>query len=127
MKLLRRWKILGALLVAAILLSVIFVWNIGAVLVAPSNRSIGGPPAGLPVENVEFPSASGATLYGWFLAGQPGQGAIVLMHGIHADRTTLVARAEFLSRAGYAVLLFDFQAHGENDSAQPQMDTDERR
>jgi alpha-beta hydrolase superfamily lysophospholipase len=114
MKLLRRWRILGALMFAAILLSIVFVWNIGAVLVAPSNHPIGKPPPGLPVENVEFPSASGATLHGWLVAGQPGQGAVVLMHGIHADRTTLAARAEFLSRAGYAVLLFDFQGHGES-------------
>ena len=118
MKLLRRWKPFGALLVAAILLGVIFLWNIGAVLVAPSNHPIGNPPAGLPVENVEFLSASGATIHGWFVAGAAGHGAVVLMHGIHADRTTLTARAEFLSRAGYTVLLFDFQGHGESPGKQ---------
>ncbi len=36
------------------------------------------------------------------------------MHGIHANRLSLVARAEFLSHAGYSVLLFDFQGHGES-------------
>jgi pimeloyl-ACP methyl ester carboxylesterase len=36
------------------------------------------------------------------------------MHGVHADRRSLTERAEFLSHAGYAVLLFDFQAHGES-------------
>ena len=114
MKLLGRLKILGALLIAAVLLGILFVWNMGAVLVAPSNHRIGMPPVGLRVENVEFPSASGATIYGWFVAGKAGQGVVVLMHGIHGDRTTLVSRAEFLSRAGYAVLLFDFQGHGES-------------
>ena len=114
MKLTRRWKILGALLLAGILLGGIFVWNIGSVLVAPSNHAISQPPASLHVENVEFPSASGATIHGWFVAGQPGKGALVLLHGVHADRVTTVARAEFLSRAGYAVLLFDFQGHGES-------------
>ena len=114
MKWLPGWKILGAFSVAAVVLSVVFVWSMGAVLTAPSNHQIGRPPTGLAVENVEFPSASGATISGWFVPGKPGRGVVVLMHGIHGDRTTLAARAEFLARAGYAVLLFDFQAHGES-------------
>jgi pimeloyl-ACP methyl ester carboxylesterase len=114
MKLTRRWKYFGALVLAGIILGAIFVWNMGSVLVSPANHSIENPPASLRAENVEFASASGATIYGWFIAGEPGKGAVVLMHGVHGDRRSLVARAEFLSRAGYAVLLFDFQAHGES-------------
>jgi alpha-beta hydrolase superfamily lysophospholipase len=114
MKLARRWRILGALAVAGILLGLILLWNVGSVLMAPANHPIGPPPPGLHAENVEFPSASGALIRGWFVAGTPGRGAVVLMHGIHADRTVLETRAEFLSQAGYAVLLFDFQAHGES-------------
>jgi alpha-beta hydrolase superfamily lysophospholipase len=114
MKLVRRWKFLGTLFIAAIILGVIFVWSMGSVLVAPANRPIGNPPASLHAQSVEFPSASGATIHGWLVAGQPGKGAVILMHGIHANRLSLVARAEFLSRAGYSVLLFDFQGHGES-------------
>lgn len=36
------------------------------------------------------------------------------MHGIRANRSQLVDHAEFLFHAGYSVLLFDFQAHGES-------------
>lgn len=36
------------------------------------------------------------------------------MHGIRANRLQLVGHARFLSHAGYSVLLFDFQAHGES-------------
>jgi pimeloyl-ACP methyl ester carboxylesterase len=36
------------------------------------------------------------------------------MHGIRANRLQLVNHAEFLFHAGYSVLLFDFQAHGES-------------
>lgn len=86
----------------------------GSTLVAPANRPVGNPPPQLHATDVEFSSASGTTIHGWFVAGEPGKGAVVLMHGVHADRTTLVPRAEFLSRAGYAVLLFDFQGHGES-------------
>jgi alpha-beta hydrolase superfamily lysophospholipase len=63
---------------------------------------------------VEFPSASGTTIHGWFVPGKSNNGAVVLMHGVHGDRRSLVARAEFLAAAGYSVLLFDFQAHGES-------------
>ena len=114
MKLTRRCKIFSALFIAAIILGVIFVWSIGGILVAPANQPIGNPPASLHVENVEFSSASGATIHGWFVAGEPGKGAIILMHGVHANRFSLVARAEFLSHAGYSILLFDFQGHGES-------------
>ncbi len=114
MKFRHRGRILAALLLGALLLGGVFVWSIGALLVSPANHPVGPPPASLRVENVAFSSGSGATIHGWFVAGQPGKGAIVLLHGVHADRTTTVARAEFLSRAGYSVLLFDFQGHGES-------------
>ena len=103
-----------ALLITGALLAVFIVWNIGGVLVAPANHAIGPPPPQQAVQAVEFASASGSQIHGWFIAGQPGRGAVVLMHGVHSDRTSLIPRAEFLSRAGYAVLLFDFQAHGES-------------
>lgn len=110
----RRLKIVGALILAATILSVILIWNIGSILVAPSNCPIGKPPENLPVQSVEFSSASGATLHGWLVAGQPGKGVVVLMHGVHANRLALVTRAQLFSHAGYSVLLFDFQSHGES-------------
>jgi pimeloyl-ACP methyl ester carboxylesterase len=114
MKFRRRLRLAGALLLALAILGAFVVWQIGGALVAPANHPIGGAPADLPVENVEFASASGAAIHGWFVPGHSGRGALVLMHGVHADRTTLVTRARFLSRAGYSVLLFDFQGHGES-------------
>ena len=118
MKLTRRWKNIGALILSGTILAALFVWGMGGVLVLPANHPIGNPPSDLHVENVTFPSASGATIHGWFVAGKPGKGAVVLMHGVHGNRMSLVARAEFLSRAGYSVLLFDFQAHGESPGKQ---------
>ena len=43
---------------------------------------------------------------------------MIIMHGVRASRLDMLARARFLSRAGYAVLLFDFQAHGESPGKQ---------
>jgi len=92
----------------------IFAWHEGTVLVAPSNGDIGPPPADLPVQSVQFVSKSGATLRGWFVPGQPDKGAVILMHGIRANRSQMTGLSEFLHRTGYSVLLFDFQAHGES-------------
>jgi uncharacterized protein len=40
------------------------------------------------------------------------------MHGFRCDRRQMLGRASFLSKAGYGVLLFDFQAHGESPGKQ---------
>jgi fermentation-respiration switch protein FrsA (DUF1100 family) len=87
---------------------------VGYLFVCPMRATIGPPPADLGATAIAFPSASGATLRGWFVPGEPGRGAMLLVHGIHADRRVMLARARFLHRAGYAVLLFDLQAHGES-------------
>ncbi len=110
----RRLKIFGALMFAAALLGAIFIWTVGGILLAPANHAVGPPPARLHAKDIQFASGSGAQVHGWLAAGQPGRGVVVLMHGIHADRRVMVARAEFLLRAGYSVLLFDFQGHGES-------------
>ena len=36
------------------------------------------------------------------------------MHGSRGDRRQMLGRATFLNQAGYSVLLFDFQAHGDS-------------
>jgi len=63
---------------------------------------------------VAFSSRSGVDIRGWLVSGQTNRGVVILQHGIHADKTTLVGRARMLAQNGYAVVLFDFQAHGES-------------
>jgi alpha-beta hydrolase superfamily lysophospholipase len=92
----------------------LFAWHEGNVLVAPSNCEIGKPPADFPIQSVQFPSSSGAIIHGWLVTGQPDKCVVILKHGIRANRLQLVDQAEFLFHAGYSVLLFDFQAHGES-------------
>ncbi len=38
----------------------------------------------------------------------------MLLHGVRADRRSMLGRAEFLHANGYSVLLVDLQAHGES-------------
>ena len=89
-------------------------WLVGSVAIAPAPAIIGAPPADLGVEPVSFPSASGSLIKGWFMTGAPKSGAVVLLHGIRANRLAMVDRARMLKANGFAVLMIDFQAHGES-------------
>ena len=96
----------------------------GLYLSRPAPAPIGPPPDSLPGgEMVAIASASGATLRGWWVpatvSGQDGakRGGVVLMHGVRANRLQMLERARVLHDQGYAVLLFDFQAHGESTGA----------
>lgn len=88
-------------------------WIFGSVFSAPHNHSV-PLPKNLAVEQVTFPSKSGAVIHGWLVETKTNRGVVILQHGVFADKSTLVERALFLSQAGYAVLLFDFQSHGES-------------
>jgi fermentation-respiration switch protein FrsA (DUF1100 family) len=90
-------------------------WLLGGALSAAVPRPIGPPPDALPgATSVSFPSASGSLIRGWFAAGRVGFGSVVLAHPVRADRRSMIGRAGFLHDAGYSVLLFDAQAHGES-------------
>jgi fermentation-respiration switch protein FrsA (DUF1100 family) len=97
--------------------AVIVTIAIGHFASAPARATIGAPPSDLPAETVTFPSPSGATLAGWFVGGKRGTGAVVLLHGVRANRSSMVRRAVMLKEAGIAALLIDFQAHGESTGA----------
>ncbi|GAB3782640.1 alpha/beta hydrolase [Dyella agri] len=105
------WFLLLALLAAFALVG---VWVAGSYLVSPVRSLIGAPPPDIPVQAVTFPDATGEPIHGWFVTGTKGRGAVLLLHGVRADRRAMIHRARFLHAAGYAVLLIDFQAAGES-------------
>jgi uncharacterized protein len=110
----RRWQWLCVTAVAGTLLAPCAgAWIFGTFYCAPSNKPV-RLPQNLAVEPVAFPSASGATLRGWLVATNASRGVVILQHGVHGSKSSLVERARFLSQAGYAILLYDFQAHGES-------------
>ena len=86
----------------------------GSRLTRSVNGPIGPPPPDLTVENVHFQSASSSEVQGWLLRGRPGAGVIILLHGVRGNRLAMVGHARFLAKAGYSVVLIDFQAHGES-------------
>jgi len=87
---------------------------VGHQLVAPAPHTIGPPPEFLGGETVKFPSRSGSTIVGWLTEGRSGDGCILLLHAIRADRRSMADRARFLRDEGYHTLCIDFQAHGES-------------
>jgi uncharacterized protein len=96
-----------------ILITVICAMFGGWLLAHPIQTRIGNPPADLEAERVTFASDSGATVHGWWCPIQNANGAVLLLPGIRANRLSMVERGRFLRRAGYSVLLIDFQATGE--------------
>ena len=86
-------------------------------LARPSQARIGIAPVALGADTVSFASRSGSTIHAWFARGESGAGAVLLLHGVGDDRRAMTERARFLHRAGYSVLLPDFQGHGESAGA----------
>lgn len=68
----------------------------------------------LPAEEVSFPSRDGTRLAGWFIPARTAAPApgIVLSHGWARSRAELLPHANFLHRAGFALLAFDYRHRG---------------
>ena len=103
----------AAILGALVLVTIAFAISVGWLLAHPVQTRIGNPPAELNAEPVTFASDSGATVHGWWCPIQNAKGTVLLLPGVRANRLSMVERARFLHRAGYSVLLIDFQATGE--------------
>lgn len=70
---------------------------------------------GLSAEEVSFQTADGLTLAGWFLpAIGNAQGTVVHFHGNAANITAHIGLVEWLPRAGYHVLMFDYRGYGQS-------------
>src|SRR6266511_711619 len=106
----KRLLVIFATLVAT---AVICVFSAGWLLAHPVQTQIGNAPGELSAEPVNCASDSGANVHGWWSPVRNSRGAVLLLPGIRANRLSMLDRARFLHRAGYSVLLIDFQATGE--------------
>jgi pimeloyl-ACP methyl ester carboxylesterase len=107
----KKW--LFALAAILLMIGIAVPFAIGWALAAPVQISVGKAPSDLDAETVEFESDSGAIVKGWWCRIVNSRGVVLLLPGIRANRLSMVDRARFLRRAGYSVLLIDFQATGE--------------
>lgn len=93
------------------------IWIAGWALSRPVQNPIGAPPADLAAKVVEITTERGAVVKAWWCP-QPGANAtVLLLPGIRANRLSMMGRARFLRRAGYSVLLLDFEGTGETQGA----------
>lgn len=86
------------------------------VFVTPKrNPNIGSPVEVSSVyEDVTLTTADGLRISGWYIPGTKPN-AIVLVHGIDANRSALLSEAKVLAEAGYHLLMIDLRAHGQSE------------
>ncbi len=107
-------------LLAALLLIVAYVglvrWIEANSAFFPS-REIHTTPAkaGVPFEEVAFPSLDGTRLAGWWMEGETGLPAVVWCHGNAGNISDRVHLAAELHRRGVPILLFDYRGYGRSE------------
>ncbi len=110
----RRVALAGLAALLALAGAALAVFVAGEVLSRPASRPVGPPPADLRAQAIALPLPNGTAVHGWLAPGQAGRGVVLLLHGVRSDRRSMLARARFLQRAGYATLAIDQPAHGES-------------
>lgn len=74
-----------------------------------------GPYAGLGIEPVTFPTADGLTLSGWFWPEPRSDAAVVICHGLGANKGNFIDFLSVFHGSRYSALIFDFRGHGDSD------------
>jgi fermentation-respiration switch protein FrsA (DUF1100 family) len=107
------------LTVAALFLLVYFINLQVNAFITPNRVPVIGSPAdvGLAYRDVTLTTADGLKLASWYIPGrQPN--AIILVHGIDANRAALLPHAAILTGAEYHLLLFDLRGHGQSEGSE---------
>jgi dienelactone hydrolase len=104
----RRLLLLGVAAVFAIV--VLLPTSIAYVVTHALRAHVPTPNLGAPYEEVEFRTADGLLLKGWYIESRNGA-AVISFPG----RASSQERAEFMARHGYGVLLFDRRGEGESE------------
>jgi len=88
-----------------------FAWWVAGELIAPANHKVHWP-EDFPAETVSIPGDGHAIAGSWRDFGGDSP-VVLLVHGIRADRASMLPHARLLVRGGFSVLMIDLQAHGE--------------
>ncbi len=93
----------------------------------PTDADLAGARRSLPgLEPAELRTEDGLVLRGWYAPGSRGS-AVVLVHGLGANRAELLPEAALLLRRGHSVLLFDSRASGASEGSLATWGDRERR
>ena len=101
-------------LLSACVICAFIILGAGELLTRPATQRIGLPPSDFQAETVNINTESGGIVSGWFSLSSQNRGAILLLHGVRANRYQMLERAKALKQEGYSVLLIDLPAHGES-------------
>ena len=108
------WRYLRRLLLVAavfvLVSAVLFPFSIAYVVTHAARSTVPTADLGAPYENVEFRTADGLLLKGWYIRSRNGA-AVISFPG----RASSQKRAKLLARHGYGVLLFDRRGEGESE------------
>ena len=112
-------KIAMNILIGIVLLVVAFSFILVYANTHPPKYPLNIPPSEYRVayEVVSFTSDDGVALKGWLVKpAHPGtkSPAIIICHGLGANKSDFTELSASLSKRGYLVLQFDFRAHGES-------------
>lgn len=99
-----------------VVVTYVVLWSLSIAIAAtnvPATTLGAATPAdrGLTYSNVEFETADGVTLSGWYVPSTNGA-AVALLHGAGSTRSNVLDQAEVLAGHGYGVLLYDARGHG---------------
>ncbi|XDD49457.1 alpha/beta hydrolase [Leptospira sp. WS92.C1] len=104
---------LFAFLIFGILLGILILHFATVITLAPVRTTTSlNPIKGM--KDVEIDSG-GLKIRGWLFEAPNEKAVVLLLHGIRANRLSMLNRAKFLHSKGYSSLLLDFQAHGESE------------
>jgi alpha-beta hydrolase superfamily lysophospholipase len=107
----RAFRTTVVVVVACAFLGAALTWFVGSKLTEPQNHTVLAP-AGFSAETVSIPGVDHAVL-GWWVDAGNGKPVVLLVHGLGADRTSMVSRAQLLKARGFSSLLIDLQGEGE--------------
>lgn len=107
----RRSRVFLLLAGGALIGAPLLIWTVSSILSRPVNWPVPAAPA--PAQEVRLRTADAVLIAGSYWPGSvPGGPAVLLLHGINNDRTSLRAHARWLHELGYAVLAIDLRGHG---------------
>ena len=111
------WLLTVAVMLALALLGLFLLWYRQRQLIYFPSQSVPAAAAVLPgAQEVAFDTEDGLRLRGWFVpaAGEPSGLTVLVLNGNGGNRAHRAPLAAALSRAGLAVLLFDYRGYGGN-------------
>ena len=111
MKSRRAFRVISIVIDACVSLGAALAWFVASKLIEPQHHTVLAP-AGFSAETVNIPG-TGHGIAGWWVDAGNGTPVVLLIHGLGADRSSMVPRAQLLKRRGFSSLLIDLPGEGE--------------